>query len=186
VELWIVRHGQTRWSRDLKHTGNTDVPLTDVGEEQARGLAAVLGKHAFARVVSSPLQRARDTARLAGFTGPELDQRLVEFDYGEYDGLTTEEIRRDRPDWSLWTDGAPGGETPGAVAERVDGVIDDLARTDGDVVVFGHGHCLRILTARWLGLEGEDGKLFALDPATVSILGYERERRVIRSWNVPT
>jgi broad specificity phosphatase PhoE len=186
VEIWIVRHGETEWSRDAKHTGKTDVELTPKGEDQARALAEVLGSHQFARVLSSPLRRARETARLAGFGEPRIDDRLVEFDYGEYDGLTTKEIRDKRPDWDLWTDGCPGGETPTHVERRADGIIDEVADTDGDVLIFAHGHCLRILAARWLALTGEDGRLFALDPATISILGYERETRVFRLWNGST
>ena len=185
MEIWIVRHGETEWSRDGKHTGKSDVDLTAKGEDQARALAEVLGSHEFARVLSSPLRRARGTARLAGFAEPEIDDRLVEFDYGEYDGLTTKEIREKRPDWNLWTDGCPGGETPTHVRRRMDGVIIDIEEANGDVLIFAHGHCLRILAARWLTLPGEDGRLFALDPATISILGYERETRVLRLWNRP-
>ena len=183
MEIWIVRHGETEWSRALKHTGKTDVDLTEKGEQQARDLADVLGKLQFARVLSSPLRRARETARLAGFPEPETHDRLVEFDYGEYDGLTTKEIREKRPDWDLWTDGCPGGETATHVERRMKSVIADLEDTEGDVLIFAHGHCLRVLAARWLGLPGEDGRLFALDPATVSILGLERETRVVRLWN---
>jgi broad specificity phosphatase PhoE len=183
VEIWIARHGETEWSRDLKHTGKTDVDLTEKGEQQAGRLAGSLDAHGFERVLSSPLRRARETARLAGFAEPEIEDRLVEFDYGEYEGLTTKEIREMRPGWNLWTDGCPGGETATHVERRMNAVIADLGKTDGDVLLFAHGHCLRVLAACWLGLRGEGGRLFALDPATLSILGYERETRVIRLWN---
>jgi probable phosphoglycerate mutase len=185
-EIVLVRHGETEWSRSGRHTGRTDVPLTERGREQAVALAEALGGRTFELVLTSPLARAADTARLAGF-GEVAQTRpdLREWDYGAYEGRTTADIREERPGWSLWRDDAPGGETAAEVAERADRVIDELRSLDSDALVFAHGHLLRVLTARWLRLEASDGRLFALDPATISILGYERETPVIRVWNMP-
>lgn len=183
-EVWLVRHAETAWSRDRKHTGRTDVPLTDDGRAAARALAPRLAEHAFARVLTSPLSRARETASLAGF-GERLEPRdeLVEWDYGAYEGVTTDDIRRDRPRWFLWRDGCPEGESAFDVARRVDPLIDDLAAGDGDVLVFSHSHVLRVLGARWVGLPPGDGALFTLDTPSVSVLGWERDVRVLRRWN---
>ena len=183
MEVALVRHGETDWSRTGRHTGRSDVPLTEQGERQAQAVGQALRGRSFALVWSSPLQRARETARLAGFE-PELRDDLAEWDYGEYDGLTTPEIREQVPDWTIWRYGAPGGETVEQLSARADRVVAELARADGDVLVFSHGHFLRALTARWLELEAADGRLFALDSGTLSALGFEREQRVIRSWNV--
>ena len=186
VEIVLVRHGETEWSRDGRHTGRTDVPLTEHGREQAAAIGAALREREFARVLVSPRSRALETCRLAGFGArAEVRDDLAEWDYGEYEGRTTPEIRVDRPGWTLWRDGVPGGETADEVGARADGVLADVASAGGDVLVFGHGHFLRVLTARWLGLEPTDGRLFALDPATSSVLGHERETRVIRLWNEP-
>jgi probable phosphoglycerate mutase len=184
MEVVLVRHGQTEWSRTGRHTGRTDVPLTEEGERQARAVGAALRARSFALVLSSPLLRARETARLAGFE-PELRDDLAEWDYGEYDGLTTPEIREQVPDWTIWRYGALGGETVEQLAVRADRMIAELLRVDGDVLVFSHGHFLRALTARWLELGAAEGRLFALDSGTLSTLGFERDQRVIRSWNVP-
>jgi probable phosphoglycerate mutase len=184
VEIWVVRHGETEWSRDKKHTGRTDVPLTAHGEEEARALGRALGGHPFGRVLCSPLQRARETARLAGFGDPEILDLLVEFDYGEYEGRTTQEIRQKRPGWDLWSDGCPGGETATDVARRMDEVLTLVGEPDDDILVFAHGHCLRVLAARYLSLDREDARLFGLDAGSLSVLGHERETRVIRSWNL--
>jgi probable phosphoglycerate mutase len=181
VRIVLVRHGQTEWSASGKHTSTTDVPLTDQGRRAAAALP--LRDRDFALVLTSPRVRARDTCELAGFSG-EVDDDLVEFDYGEYEGLTTNEIRERRPWWSLWRDGCPGGETPADVGERVDHVIARALWTDGDVALFAHGHVLRILGARWLGLPASSGALFALDTASVCELGFERENRVVWRWNV--
>jgi broad specificity phosphatase PhoE len=186
MEVVLARHGQTEWSRDLRHTGRTDVPLTDQGRQQAELLRGELAKWSFERVLSSPLDRALETCRLAGFgERAETSDDLLEWDYGEYEGITTKQIRESRPDWYLWRDGCPGGETAADVGRRVDRVVQALTGLDGDVVVFAHGHVLRVLTARWLGLAPEGGALFALDTGTLSVLGYERETRVIRQWNGP-
>jgi broad specificity phosphatase PhoE len=184
VEIVLARHGETEWSRDGKHTGNTDVPLTAAGRKQAEALGEVLGVREFARVLTSPLSRAAETARLAGF-GERAEERaeLREWDYGDYEGRSTVEIREERPGWTLWRDGVPGGETAAFVAERVDRLLEELPSVEGDILVFAHGHLLRVLAARWIGLGPESGRHLALDPATISILGHERETPVIRVWN---
>jgi broad specificity phosphatase PhoE len=184
MEVVLVRHGETEWSRDLRHTGRTDVALTEPGEQQARAVGEALRGRSFALVLSSPLRRALDTARLAGFD-PEVRPELAEWDYGDYEGRRTEEIREEVADWTIWRYGAPGGESVEEVGARADRVVDELRQVDGDVLVFGHGHLLRVLTARWLGLAPGDGRLFALDSATLGTLGYEREQAVIRVWNAP-
>ena len=183
MEVVLVRHGETEWSRSGKHTGWTDVPLTDEGREQAEVVGQALHGRQFVLVLSSPLQRAAETARLAGFETQPRDG-LREWDYGDYEGRRTVDIREERPGWFLWRDGVPHGETADEVSARADGVLDEIRTADGDVLVFAHGHLLRILAARWLGLAATDGRLFALDPATLSALGYEREQPVIRSWNL--
>jgi probable phosphoglycerate mutase len=182
-EVWIVRHGETEWTVSKKHTGRTDIPLTAAGEAGARALAPVLGRHGFALVLTSPLQRARRTAELAGFGDAKVDERLRELDYGDYDGRTTAEIRRERPDWFLWRDGTPGGEAMDEVGRRADSVIAELADVDGDVLLFGHGHFSRVLGARLLGLPPSDGRLLMLAPGSVSVIGAEHGQRAIRTWN---
>ncbi len=185
-ELVLVRHGETEWSRDLKHTGRSDLPLTEHGRTEAERLRPVFEGRSFARVLSSPLQRALDTCRLAGLGDrAELTDDLLEWDYGEYEGITTAEIREGRPDFYLWRDGCPGGENASDVGARVDRVIEALRSLEGDAVLFSHGHVLRVLTARWLGLGPESGALFKLDTGTLSALGYERETPVITRWNSP-
>jgi probable phosphoglycerate mutase len=186
-EVVLVRHGETEWSRAKRHTGRTDVPLTQEGRAQAEALAPRLAGRDFALVLSSPLSRALDTCRLAGLgERAETDADLEEWDYGEYDGITSVEIREPRPDWSLWRDGCPGGESPAEVGARADRVLARLAGLDGDAILFAHGHVLRVLAARWVALEPADGSKLALDVATLSVLGHEHETsRVIRAWNVP-
>jgi broad specificity phosphatase PhoE len=185
-EVVLVRHGETEWSRDGKHTGWTDIPLTERGRQDAQAVGDALRERRFGRVLTSPLSRALETARLAGF-GDVAGQRdeLKEWDYGAYEGRKTAEIREERPGWSLWSDGVPDGESVDQVGARADRVLALLRSLDGDALVFAHGHLLRILTARWLGLDPRDGRLFALDAATISVLGYERETPVIRLWNAP-
>jgi probable phosphoglycerate mutase len=186
MEIVLARHGETQWSKDGRHTGTTDIPLTEPGREQALVLRDALAEWAFERVLSSPLERALETCRLAGL-GDRADTTddLLEWDYGEYEGITTAQIRESRPDWNLWRDGCPGGERAADVGARVDRVLAAVAGLDGDAVLFAHGHVLRVTAARWLGLGPEAGALFALNTATVSVLGYERETRVVRRWNAP-
>jgi broad specificity phosphatase PhoE len=183
-KLVLVRHGETEWSRDHKHTSYTDLPLTDVGEEQARALGKKLAGHDFAAVFVSPLRRAGQTCELAGFASrAEVLDDLREWNYGEYEGLTTLEIRESRPGWTVWTDGPLRGESPEEVGPRADRVIDSATGAGGDVALFGHGHMLRVIAARWIGLDPSGGARLRLETATVSTLGYERETRVILTWN---
>jgi broad specificity phosphatase PhoE len=186
LEIVLARHGETEWSRDGRHTGRTDIPLTDQGRRQAELLRDALAEWRFARVLSSPLERARDTCRLAGLGDlAEITEDLLEWDYGDYEGITTVRIREQRPDWNLWRDGCPNGEVAASVGDRVDRVIAAVEAVDGAVVLFAHGHVLRVLAARWLGLGPESGALLALGTGTLSVLGYERETRVVRRWNAP-
>lgn len=184
-ELWLIRHGETAWSRSGAHTGSTDLPLTPQGETKARALGARLAGNRFALVLTSPLQRARRTCELAGLGAQaQIEPNLKEWNYGEYEGLSTEDIRRHRPDWSLFRDGVPGGETIEQVAFRAEAVIHRALLADGDVALFAHGHILRILASRWLGVAPADARLFALSTASISTLGYEHETRVIVRWNL--
>ena len=183
TEVWLVRHGETEWSRDHKHTSTTDLPLTDVGEEMARALPGKLAGVDFDLVLTSPRQRARRTAGLAGFPSAEVDEDLVEWAYGDYEGITTEEIRETVPGWSVWSHPTPGGETAAEVAARLDRVLARARATEGRVLVFGHGHALRVLTARWIQQPPDEGRFFRLDTATVSVLGYERDTPVLLRWN---
>ncbi len=182
----LVRHGETEWSRDGRHTGRTDIPLTPEGRRQASALAAPLRAWHFALVLSSPLQRALETCRLAGYgTQAQVRPDLMEWDYGGYEGLSSRQIAAQNPDWSLWRDGGPDGETPADVGRRVDRVIAEIRRVAGDVLIFAHGHVLRVLTARWLGESPVGGRHYALQTATLSLLGYEHENPVIARWNLP-
>jgi len=186
-ELWLIRHGETEWSRSGAHTGRTDIPLTEQGRANAMALGRVLGARQFALVLTSPLARARETCRLAGFgDAAQVETDLREWDYGDYEGRSTPEIRRQAPGWSLWTSGVPNGETVQQVGARADRVIARAAAVEGDVALFAHGHILRILAARWLGLMPDGGRLFAMGTASVNSLGYERETRVITRWNWQT
>ncbi|MBZ5577099.1 MAG: histidine phosphatase family protein [Acidobacteriia bacterium] len=184
-ELWLIRHGETEWSLSGAHTGRTDLPLTAAGREEAQTMGRYLGARNFALVLTSPLGRARETCALAGYGSvAKIDPNLCEWDYGEYEGRTTAEIREQRPDWSLWAAGVPGGETIEQVAARAGAVLARAAEAPGDVALFAHGHILRILTTRWLGLPPRDGRLFALGTAALSVLGSDRENRVMVRWNV--
>jgi probable phosphoglycerate mutase len=179
----LVRHGETAWSRSGKHTSRTDITLTDAGRTQAERLAMRL-PCSFALVLTSPSARAVETCRLAGFAEHAVvTEDAVEWDYGAYEGRTTAEIRSKRPDWSLWRDGVPDGETAADVGRRADRVIARVRNTGGDVAIFSHAHFLRVLGARWIGLAPTAGELFALRPATISVLGWERESAVIDRWN---
>jgi probable phosphoglycerate mutase len=180
----VVRHGETEWSANGKHTSRTDLPLTERGRERATALASVLAEWSFALVLTSPLRRARETCELAGFGEvAELCDDLHEWDYGDYEGLTTPEIRAERPDWSLWRDGCPSGEMPQQVGERADRALARLRSADGDALAFAHGHILRVLTGRWLGMPPAAGARFALAAGGVGELGFERETEVLRRWN---
>jgi broad specificity phosphatase PhoE len=183
--LWIVRHGETEWSLAGRHTGRTDLPLTAEGERQASALGPILRRR-FALVLTSPLRRARDTCRLAGFGDvAQAEPDLAEWDYGRYEGKTSREIEESDPSWTIWTGCVPGGETGEEVAARADRVITRATSAAGDVLLFAHGHLLRVLAARWLGLSPSEGRLLGLDPATLGILGHERAARVVRMWNAP-
>ncbi len=183
-QLWLIRHGETEWSLSGAHTGRTDLPLIAKGKERAAALGRYLAGTPFALVLTSPLQRARETCRIAGYgDAAQIEPNLSEWDYGTYEGRTTADIRAEVPDWDLWTMGVPGGETIDQVAARARLVIERASAAGGDAALFAHGHILRILTACWLELPPAAGRLFALDTATVSVLGYERESRVIRHWN---
>ncbi|WP_460832877.1 histidine phosphatase family protein [Nocardioides hungaricus] len=182
-ELWLVRHGATEWSEAGRHTSTTDLPLLPSGEEVARSLVPRLADVAFARVLTSPRLRARRTAVLAGFASAEVDDDLVEWDYGDYEGRTTASIRETDPGWSVWTHPTPGGESAASVAARMDRVVARARSVDGSTLVFGHAHALRALAARWLGLDVAEGRHLRLDTATVSRLGWEREAPVVLRWN---
>ena len=183
-DLLLARHGETQWSANGRHTSRTDVPLTSDGRRLARRLAPRLAERRFALVLTSPLRRAIETCELAGL-GVEAQTRdeLREWDYGDYEGLTTDEIHGRQPGWSLWRDGCPNGEAAADVGGRADRVIAEIRAADDDVVAFGHGHMLRVVAARWLGLPPTEGALFALATGTLSTLGYEHGTSVIRSWS---
>jgi probable phosphoglycerate mutase len=185
--VWLARHGETEWSANGRHTGRTDLPLTPRGEEAARQLGERLRGRSFARVLTSPLLRARQTGELAGFAGRlEIDPDLTEWDYGSYEGKRSAEIQAGRPDWQLFTDGAPGGESPAEVVARADRVISRLrSAAAGDVLVFAHGHFLRVLAVRWIGLPVAEGRHFLLGTAALSALGYDHgpDEPAIRLWN---
>ena len=181
--LVLVRHGETPWSRSGQHTGRTDLELTELGRRQAELIGARLRGRPLALVLTSPLRRARETARLAGFPDAEPSDDLMEWDYGAYEGLTTAQIRAQAPGWALWRDGVPGGETIEQVSRRVERVVARVRDADGDALLFAHGHVLRVLTARWLGLPARDGRLFKLDSATLSVLGYEHDWPAVALWN---
>jgi len=184
--LTVVRHGETEWSRNGKHTGRTDIPLTDQGRPIAGKLANLLSGQNFALVLTSPLSRARDTASLAGFPGASVDEPLREWDYGDYEGITTDEIRKmDHPGWFLWRDGVQGGETLEQVATRADRVIERVRSAGGDVLAFAHGHLLRVLGARWLDCPPSFGQHLILSPATISVLAREHDSPAVEAWNAP-
>jgi broad specificity phosphatase PhoE len=182
-ELWLVRHGQTEWSAQGRHTSTTDLPLLPEGEEVARSLVPRLASVSFAQVLTSPRERARRTAALAGFPSAEIDDDLVEWDYGDYEGVTTADIRSQAPGWTVWTDPVPGGETAADVSTRLDRVVSRALAADGPTLVFGHGHALRALAARWLRQPVAFGQHLRLDTATVSVLGWEHEAPVVLCWN---
>lgn len=187
AELWLVRHGPTEWSRNGRHTSTTDLPLLPEGEDEARGLLARLSPEVvgrpFSLVLTSPRLRARRTAELAGFPDAELDDDLVEWGYGDYEGITTPQIRETVPGWTVWDHPSPNGESAEQVSARLDRVVARARAADGPVLAFAHGHSLRVLAARWLGLPAAEGRLFRLDTATVSVLAFDRELPVVARWN---
>ena len=186
MEVALVRHGETDWSAHKRHTGRTDVPLTEAGRREAEQLGRALRGRRFVLVLTSPLRRAAETCWLLGF-GDQAQMRddLQEWDYGDYEGRTTLDIRNAVSGWTIFTHGAQNGESLEHVGERADRVLAEARAAGGDVLLVGHGHMLRVLTARWLGLAPVEGRLFALDPATLSILGHEHETAVIKMWNEP-
>lgn len=186
-EVWLVRHGETEWSRSKRHTGRTDIPLTERGEEEAAALAPALAGHEFGRVFCSPLQRARQTCAGAGLLDrAEFRDELLEWDYGDYEGKTTAEIHAGlQPGWLLWTDGCPNGESPDDVADRVDPLVTELRGLDCDAICFAHGHILRVLAARWIEQPPATGQRLALATGSISRLGLEHVYPVIRMWNAP-
>jgi len=181
-ELWLIRHGETEWSLSGQHTSRTDLALTPQGERRASDLRKTLSTHQFALVLSSPMKRALETAHLAGLE-PEIDPNLHEWLYGEYEGLTSEQIHKITPGWTIWTMTPKGGETAEQVAARADRVIARAATAGGDVALISHGHMLRVLAARWLGLDPQSGRFFALSTGSISILAHEHTTPVIRLWN---
>jgi broad specificity phosphatase PhoE len=184
LQLWLIRHGETEWSLSGAHTSRTDIPLTERGKERAAKIRDYLAQRKFSLVLTSPLLRARETCRIAGYADvAQIEENLREWDYGIFEGRTTADIRKDQPDWSIWDSPVPEGEPVEHVAARAQKVIDLALQTGGDVALFAHAHILRILAATWLGLEPRGGRLFALGTGSVSTLGYERESRVISTWN---
>ena len=184
AELWLIRHGETAWSLSGQHTGRTDIPLTARGESQARMLARRIAARPFALVLTSPLRRARETCRLAGhLAAAQEEPDLMEWDYGEFEGRTSADIRKGIPGWTIWTAVVRGGESAEQVGARADRVIARALGADGDVALFAHGHVLRILAARWLGLPPQAGRYLALDTASLGRLGHEHGQPVVRSWN---
>lgn len=184
--VYLVRHGETEWSLNGRHTGITDIPLTEHGRQVARSLRPILAKERFALVLTSPLERARETCRLAGLgDAAKLEPDLVEWHYGRYEGLTLSQIHATAPGWLLFRDGCPGGEQPPEIGARVDRVIEKVCAIQGDVILFAHGHVLRVLVARWLGLPPSEGQRFLLDTATINVLSSYRGARAIKRWNAP-
>ena len=182
--IWLVRHGETEWSKSGQHTGRTDIPLTAMGERQGQALGRTLAGRQFALVLTSPLGRARETCRLAGLaSAAQPSDDLLEWDYGLYEGRTTAEVRAEQPGWSIWTTPMPKGETVEQVGERTRRVIERVAAVDGDVALFAHAHVLRILAAWWIGLPPIHGRSLTLGTASLSVLGCERQTRVIEVWN---
>ena len=188
AELWLLRHGETEWSRTGRHTGRTDLPLTPHGEDAARELSAVFAQLHPALVLVSPRSRARQTAQLAGLRADDVEPDLAEWDYGDYEGRTSQEIAAERPGWVLWRDGAPNGESPAQVAARADRVLERVcaALATGPVVLVSHGHISRMLAARWIGLGTDGGAHLLLSPAAPSILSAQYGIAAIKQWNVPT
>jgi len=185
-KVYLLRHGETEWSLNGRHTGVSDIPLTENGRRVAQLLQPILAKETFALVLTSPMQRARETCEIAGLGKlAAVEPELAEWNYGEYEGLTTQQIRMTKPSWSIFRDGAPGGETPEQIGARADRVVAKIRATDGNVALFGHGHFSRVLAARWINLPASYGEHFLLDTATLSVLGYFRDSSVFKIWNAP-
>jgi probable phosphoglycerate mutase len=185
-EVLLVRHGETEWSRSGQHTGTTDIPLTENGRRAAKLLEPILSRKELALVLASPLRRALETCELAGLGGRvQVDPDLVEWNYGEYEGLTPTEIHRITPGWMIFTDGCPGGESPEQVGARVDRLIARVRATGGRVALFGHGHVFRVFAARWIGLPPTHGRHFLLDTSTLNVLAYYRGTPALKCWNAP-
>ena len=185
-QIYVIRHGETEWSLSGQHTGVTDIPLTENGRNLAKLLHPVLAKESFALVLTSPLQRAKETCKLSGLEGQaEVDSNLMEWNYGDYEGLTTDHIHEKNPGWLIFTDGAPGGETPEQVGERADRVIKKARAVKGNVALFAHGHILRVLVARWIDLPALAGRRFLLGTGTLNILSYYRGFPAVKTWNAP-
>ncbi len=183
-DVYLVRHGATEWSESRRHTGRTDVPLTSAGREQARSVARLLRGRSFESVFVSPMERARETCEIAGYgEQAQIDPDLREWDYGDYEGLTTAQIRETVPGWTVWTGDVPGGEAIAEVAARADRIIDRALAAPGDTVLFAHGHILRVLTARWCGLAPQEGRRFILETGTLNVLGWEHDYRGVHLWN---
>ncbi len=186
MNVFLVRHGETAWSLNGRHTGTTDIPLTENGRRRAEKLRPELAKEKFARVLVSPMRRARETCDLSGLGSMAvIDPDLGEWNYGEYEGLTPQQIQQNAPGWLLFRDGCPGGETPAQICARVDRVIAKVRAIEGDVALFAHGHVLRVLVARWIGLPAAGGQHFLLDTGTLSVLGYYQEIPAVKMWNSP-
>jgi probable phosphoglycerate mutase len=185
-QFYLIRHGETEWAREGRHTGRTDIPLTETGRDQAGFLQPVFEDVAFEAILSSPLQRALETAKLAGLSHRvELLDDLREFDYGDYEGITTAQIRQKVPGWTVWSHGCPNGECAADVRQRADRIVARLHQATGHVAIFSHGHFLRVLAARWIDLPPESGRHFLLGTSTLSILGFEHEYTVVKTWNGP-
>ena len=185
-KIYLLRHGETEWSLNGRHTGVTDIPLTENGRRIARLLQPILAREKFNLVLTSPLQRARETCELAGLGSlATVDRDLVEWNYGEYEGLTTEQIRQTKPNWSVFRDGCPGGESPLEIGARADRVVANVRAVDGNVALFAHGHIFRVVAARWINLAASSGEHFLLDTATLNVLGYYREAPAFKIWNAP-
>lgn len=184
MRLFVVRHGETEWSANGRHTSATDLPLTEAGRRRAVLVGEQLAGHSFSLVLCSPLRRARETCELAGFGAPAIVcEDLREWQYGDYEGLTSPQIHARNPAWSLWRDGCPGGEKPEAVSRRVDRVLERLREGRGDTLAFAHGHVLRVLAARWIGMEAAGGARLALGAGGIGVLGHEHETEVLERWN---
>ena len=182
-QIYLLRHGETAWSKSGKHTGLTDVPLTENGIEEGKKLGKRLKGHRFAKVFSSPVQRALNTCKLCGYDNPEITDDLLEWDYGDYEGITTSEIQKSHPGWNLFKDGCPNGETFRQITKRADHLLQKLTQLEGDIALFTSGHISRVICARFLGLDATEGRYFYLSTAALSILSYENGEEVVRLWN---